>query len=64
MVQFLSCGQRSHPVQAFIEPDLEKAHIRIVNSFNPFSGLLNPIYTLKSANVTFPLLCIFALAFF
>ncbi|ELR15135.1 uridine kinase [Acanthamoeba castellanii str. Neff] len=34
---------------AFIEPDLEKAHIRIVNSFNPFSGLLNPIYTLKSA---------------
>lgn len=35
--------------KAFIEPDLEKAHIRIVNSFNPFSGLLNPIYTLKSA---------------
>jgi len=37
--------------KAFIEPDLEKAHIRIVNGFNPFSGLLNPIYTLKSAAV-------------
>lgn len=37
--------------KAFIEPDLETAHIRIVNSFNPFSGLLNPIYTLKSAKV-------------
>lgn len=35
--------------KAFIEPDLANADIRIVNQFNPFSGLLNPIYTLKSA---------------
>ncbi|KAL6043229.1 Uridine-cytidine kinase C [Balamuthia mandrillaris] len=34
--------------KAFIEPDLQKAQIKIVNNFNPFSGLLNPIYTLKS----------------
>mmetsp|Transcript_27853 Transcript_27853/g.33811 ORF Transcript_27853/g.33811 Transcript_27853/m.33811 type:complete len:609 (+) Transcript_27853:414-2240(+) len=33
-----------------IEPDLESAHLRIVNMFNPFSGLQNPLYTLKSAN--------------
>lgn len=35
--------------QAFIEPDLRYAELKIVNNFNPFSGLLNPIYTLKSA---------------
>lgn len=35
-------------LQAFIEPDLRYADLKIVNNFNPFSGLLNPIYTLKS----------------
>lgn len=34
--------------KAFIEPDLETAHIRITNNFNPFSGLLQPMYILKS----------------
>eukprot|EP01132_Coremiostelium_polycephalum_P005899 gene5899-7347_t len=34
--------------KAFIEPDLQLAEIKIVNKFNPFSGLLNPIYILKS----------------
>jgi len=34
--------------KAFIEPDLQLAEIQIVNKFNPFSGLLNPIYILKS----------------
>lgn len=34
--------------KAFIEPDLLHAHIQIVNKFNPFSGLLNPVYILKS----------------
>jgi len=35
--------------KAFIEPDLAQAQIHIVNKFNPFSGLLNPIYILKSS---------------
>lgn len=35
-------------VQAFIEPDLRRAHVRIVNKFNPFSALLRPSYMLKS----------------
>ena len=35
--------------KAFIEPDLQHAEIRIFNSFNPFSGLLNPTYSLKSS---------------
>lgn len=35
--------------KAFIEPDLETAHIKIVNKFNPFSGFQNPTYILKSA---------------
>eukprot|EP01112_Ceratiomyxa_fruticulosa_P006873 TRINITY_DN177_c0_g1_i1.p1 TRINITY_DN177_c0_g1~~TRINITY_DN177_c0_g1_i1.p1 ORF type:complete len:431 (-),score=80.81 TRINITY_DN177_c0_g1_i1:78-1370(-) len=35
--------------KAFIEPDLAHAQIHIVNKFNPFSGLLNPIYILKSS---------------
>ncbi|EGC33448.1 uridine kinase [Dictyostelium purpureum] len=39
--------------KAFIEPDLQLAEIQIVNKFNPFGGLLNPIYILKSLkNVT------------
>ncbi|EAL65762.1 adenylate cyclase domain-containing protein [Dictyostelium discoideum AX4] len=34
--------------KAFIEPDLQLAEIQVVNKFNPFGGLLNPIYILKS----------------
>jgi len=37
-------------MQAFIEPDLRLAQIRIVNKFNPFSALLRPTYILKSNN--------------
>lgn len=36
--------------KTFIEPDLKTAHLRIFNSFNPFSGLLNATYILKSAH--------------
>ncbi|XP_019439061.1 PREDICTED: uridine-cytidine kinase C isoform X1 [Lupinus angustifolius] len=35
--------------KAFIEPDLQTAHIKITNKFNPFSGFQNPTYILKSA---------------
>mmetsp|Transcript_8058 Transcript_8058/g.15227 ORF Transcript_8058/g.15227 Transcript_8058/m.15227 type:complete len:678 (+) Transcript_8058:138-2171(+) len=31
-----------------IEPDLLTAHLKVVNHFNPFSGLQNATYTLKS----------------
>jgi hypothetical protein len=34
--------------KAFIEPDLETAHIKIINKFNPFSGFQNPMYILKA----------------
>lgn len=34
--------------KAFIEPDLQTAHIKIINKFNPFSGFQNPTYILKS----------------
>ncbi|TVU28190.1 hypothetical protein EJB05_19699 [Eragrostis curvula] len=34
--------------KAFIEPDLETAHIKIRNKFNPFTGFQNPMYILKS----------------
>ncbi|KAH7441692.1 hypothetical protein KP509_03G049200 [Ceratopteris richardii] len=37
--------------KAFIEPDLETAHIKIINKFNPFSGFQNPTYILKSARI-------------
>ncbi|KAG2492795.1 hypothetical protein HYH03_008955 [Edaphochlamys debaryana] len=37
--------------KAFIEPDLQTAHLRIVNSFNPFSGFMNATYILKSKKV-------------
>lgn len=33
--------------KAFIEPDLQTAHIRIVNKFNPFSGFQTATYILK-----------------
>ncbi|XP_076914355.1 inorganic pyrophosphatase TTM2-like [Bidens hawaiensis] len=35
--------------KAFIEPDLQTAHIKIVNKFNPFTGFQNPTYILKSS---------------
>uniref|UniRef100_A0A5B7AK93 Putative uridine-cytidine kinase C-like isoform X1 n=1 Tax=Davidia involucrata TaxID=16924 RepID=A0A5B7AK93_DAVIN len=34
--------------KAFIEPDLETAHIKIINKFNPFTGFQSPTYILKS----------------
>ncbi|KNA10131.1 hypothetical protein SOVF_147260 [Spinacia oleracea] len=34
--------------KAFIEPDLETAHIKIVNKFNPFTGFENATFILKS----------------
>ncbi|KAH9606130.1 hypothetical protein KSS87_007272 [Heliosperma pusillum] len=34
--------------KAFIEPDLETAHVKIINKFNPFTGFQNPTYILKS----------------
>ncbi|EES00571.1 uridine-cytidine kinase C [Sorghum bicolor] len=40
--------------KAFIEPDLETAHIKIVNKFNPFSGFQNPMYILKSPRSLLP----------
>nr|XP_010940058.1 inorganic pyrophosphatase TTM2 [Elaeis guineensis] len=37
--------------KAFIEPDLQTAHIKIINKFNPFSGFQNPTYILKSSRI-------------
>lgn len=37
--------------KAYIEPDLETAHLRIYNTFNPFSGFMNATYILKSDKV-------------
>lgn len=34
--------------KAFIEPDLETAHIKIENKFNPFTGFENATFILKS----------------
>ncbi|KAK1292300.1 hypothetical protein QJS10_CPB17g00489 [Acorus calamus] len=35
--------------KAFIEPDMQTAHIKIINKFNPFSGFQNRTYILKSS---------------
>ncbi|KAL3510936.1 hypothetical protein ACH5RR_030337 [Cinchona calisaya] len=35
--------------KAFIEPDLQTAHIKIMNKFNPFTGFQCPTYILKSS---------------
>ncbi|KAF0934913.1 hypothetical protein E2562_028909 [Oryza meyeriana var. granulata] len=40
--------------KAFIEPDLQTAHIKIINKFNPFSGFQNPMYILKSPRTLTP----------
>ncbi|GER46000.1 uridine kinase [Striga asiatica] len=37
--------------KAFIEPDLQTAHIKIINKFNPFTGFQNPTYILKSTRI-------------
>jgi len=37
--------------KAFIEPDLRTAHLKVVNSFNPFAGFQDPTYILKSDRV-------------
>jgi len=37
--------------KAFIEPDLRTAHLKVVNSFNPFQGFQDPTYILKSDRV-------------
>jgi uridine kinase len=34
--------------KAFIEPDLEKAEIKVTNKFNPFAGFKEPIQILKT----------------
>ncbi|KAK2354601.1 Phosphoribulokinase / Uridine kinase family [Trifolium repens] len=39
--------------KAYIEPDLQTAHVKITNKFNPFFGFQSPTYILKSTrNVT------------
>eukprot|EP00201_Polytomella_parva_P012063 CAMPEP_0175063392 /NCGR_PEP_ID=MMETSP0052_2-20121109/14730_1 /TAXON_ID=51329 ORGANISM="Polytomella parva, Strain SAG 63-3" /NCGR_SAMPLE_ID=MMETSP0052_2 /ASSEMBLY_ACC=CAM_ASM_000194 /LENGTH=352 /DNA_ID=CAMNT_0016329583 /DNA_START=160 /DNA_END=1215 /DNA_ORIENTATION=+ len=37
--------------KAFIEPDLQTAQLKIINSFNPFSSLLSTTFILKSSTV-------------
>lgn len=37
--------------KAFIEPDLQTAHIKIINKFNPFTGFQSPTYILKSSKL-------------
>lgn len=45
--------------KAFIEPDLQTAHIRIINKFNPFTGFQCPTYILKvSFHFFFLFLCV------
>ena len=34
--------------KAYIEPDLKTAHLRIYNTFNPFSGFMDATYILKT----------------
>ena len=34
--------------KAYIEPDLRSAHLRIYNTFNPFTGFMDATYILKS----------------
>jgi len=41
--------------KAFIEPDLQAAHLKVYNKFNPFSGFIcNPIFILKSEQLFSP----------
>ncbi|CAL5442092.1 unnamed protein product [Camellia sinensis] len=42
-------SETAYPMyKAFVEPDLQTSHIKIINKFNPFSGFQNPTYILKS----------------
>lgn len=44
--------------KAYIEPDLQTAHIKITNKFNPFFGFQSPTYILKvSSQITILYLC-------
>lgn len=36
--------------KAFIERDLEKAEIKVVNNFNPFAGFKEPVQILKTSD--------------
>ncbi|KAG8059680.1 hypothetical protein GUJ93_ZPchr0002g23616 [Zizania palustris] len=40
--------------KVYIEPDLQTAHIKIINKFNPFTGFQNPMYILKSPRTLTP----------
>lgn len=44
--------------KAFIEPDLQTAHIKIINKFNPFTGFQSPTYILKVITHYFKSTCI------
>jgi hypothetical protein len=44
----LASSTQVYPMyKAFIEPDLQTAHIKITNKFNPFTGFQTPTYILK-----------------
>lgn len=43
--------------KAFIEPDLACAHLRIYNTFNPFTGFMDATYILKSDKPVDPDAC-------
>lgn len=45
--QYLGTLQVYPMYKAFIEPDLQTAHIKIINKFNPFTGFQSPTYILK-----------------
>lgn len=45
--ELLYCVQVYPMYKAFIEPDLQTAHIKIINKFNPFTGFQSPTYILK-----------------
>lgn len=52
---FVQISDTVYPMyKAFIEPDLKMAHLRIYNTFNPFSGFMNATYILKSSKEVSP----------
>ena len=49
-LEWLQISDTVYPMyKAYIEPDLKTAHLKIYNTFNPFSGFMDPTYILKSA---------------
>lgn len=53
MLLLLQITDTVYPMyKAFIEPDLQTAQLKIVNSFNPFTGFMNATYILKSNRTT------------